>query len=273
MRAHLGHLSLHTARSSGLIGRGGTLKSSQCLTGVLPNSTDAQSLGVNSLLQGEPSPAALFHFPDGIRALFESALSSSSVTKRLGTPVTAVSNDGLLTFYGGQQQFDFVISSLRPEPAAAILSPPLSQALVTGHTGLVDLWIFNASVTQPGSVIGSKLLQPFIASSTSASLLDGSPSYVLRLDAGSPYVCVGAYVAANTTQASTTAGATSSLAAYGLDVSATVQYSRVQYPCILDNQPTYDAYGRVRLLGEAISGIGFLTALEFVPNKIAAWFG
>lgn len=225
------------------------------------------------MLQGGLIPASLFHLPNGIRELFEIALSSSSVVERLATPVTGISNDGLVTFYGGQQQFDFVISSLRPEPAAAILSPPLSQAFVTGLTGLVDLWIFNASVAEPASVTGSKLLQPFIAFSSSPSAPDGSPSYILRLDASSPYVCVGAYVTENTTQASTTARAISTLAAYGLNVSATTQYSRVQYPSGLANQPSLDAYGKVRLLGEAISSIGFQPALDFVPNRIAAWFG
>ncbi|KAK9834548.1 hypothetical protein WJX74_004294 [Apatococcus lobatus] len=244
--------------------------------GIAPSSATAQAAGIDSLLQGGPESTSLFHFPRGARVLFETAVASSSITLRLGVPVSAVSNDGLVTFYGGQQRFDYVISSLRPEPAAAILSAPLSQAFAPGQTGLVDLWIFNASVAQPTSAIGSQLLQPFIAArSTGVAGLaapgDGSPSYILRLDPGSPFVCAGAYVAPNTTQASTTNVVVSNMAAYGFNVASTVQYSRVQFPSTLPIQPALNSFGKVFLLGEAVSGIGIATALEYVPAQINAW--
>ena len=142
----------------------------------------------------------------------------------------------------------------------------------------MDLWIFNASVSQPTSAVGSQLQQAFIASVTVAGLMtpaDGKPSYILRLDGSSSYVSAGGYVAANVTGASSPAVATKTLAAYGFNVASVIQYSRVQYSSMLAAQPTYDKlkFGKKYVLGEAIAGLGVSNAFEYVPDRIDASFG
>ncbi len=195
----------------------------------------------------------------------------------LETPVTAVSNSGLVTFYGGQQQFDAVIVTVRPEPAAAILSPPLAEIFVGRHTGLVDVFIFNASLQQPTSALGKQLQLPFIGSSTVSggkpTPPDGTPSYIVRVDGDSPFVCVGSYVTPQISSTASKAVAIRSLTQYGFNVSSTVAYERIQYPSFLPTLPAADSFENVYLLGEAIAGIGITTALEYVPARINAWFG
>ena len=246
-------------------------------TGITANSPVAIQAGINGVLQGSPDTASQFHFPNGVHALFDAAVASSTITLRLETPVTAVSNSGLATFYGGQQQFDKVIVTVRPEPAAAILSPPLSNFFEGRQTGLVDVLIFDASVQQPASAVGQKLLLPFLGFSTVSggrpTPADGTPSYIARIDGNSPYVCAGGYVTSQVSRATSTAAAVKALTGYGFNVSSTVAYERIQYPSIIPGLPAADSFESVYLLGEAISGIGVATALEYVPNRINAWFG
>ena len=162
---------------------------------------------------------------------------------------------------------------MRPESAAYILAPSLHEIYIGGHTGLVDLWIFNASVSQPTSAVGSQLQQAFIASVTVAGLMtpaDGKPSYILRLDGSSSYVSAGGYVAANVTGASSPAVATKTLAAYGFNVASVIQYSRVQYSSMLAAQPTYDKlkFGKKYVLGEAIAGLGVSNAFDMCRTEL-----
>jgi len=227
------------------------------------------------LLQGDPTPAAFYHLPNGVRALFQAAVQSEGIDIQLGTPVTSVANDGTVTYEGGQQKFDSVIVSARPDAAAAMLAPPLVAVYEGAHTGLIDLWIFNATSLPNATSLADHLQMPFLGFVTDASGItsaDGTPAYIISLDDQAPIVCVGSYVTPNVSQAASTALATSTLQHYGLNVSSTVQYSRVQFSSSLADSPQLDHYGNVYLLGEAFSGIGIVTAIEYVPSKINEWF-
>lgn len=243
--------------------------------GINSTSPEAQAANLSSLLQGDPTPAAFYHLPNGVRALFQAAVQSEGIDIQLGTPVTSVANDGTVTYEGGQQKFDSVIVSARPAAAAAMLAPPLAAVYEGAHTGLIDLWIFNATSLPNATSLANHLQKPFLGFVTDASGItsaDGTPAYIIRLDDQAPIVCVGSYVTPNVSQAASTALATSTLQHYGLNVSSTVQYSRVQFSSSLADSPQLDHYGNVYLLGEAFSGIGIVTAIEYVPSKISEWF-
>ena len=74
------------------------------------------------------------------------------------------------------------------------------------------------------------------------------------------------------TKAQSRAVATSTLSHYGLNVSSVIEYSRVEFSSALADTPQMDQYESVYLLGEAFSGIGVVTALEYVPSRISEWF-
>lgn len=243
--------------------------------GISATSEQAQAANLTSLLQGDPTPTAFYHLPNGVRALFQAAVQSEGIDIQLETPVNSVANNGTVTYEGGQQNFDSVIVSVRPDAAAAMLPPPLSSVYEGAHTGLVDLWVFNATALQNSTGLASHLQTPFVGLVTDASSVtppDGSPAYIFRLDAELPVVCVGGYVLPTVTEAQSAAKASSTLLNYGLNVSSVIQYSRVQFSSSLPDSPQTDQYDSVYLLGEAFSGVGIVTALEYVPSKISEWF-
>lgn len=210
-----------------------------------------------------------------MRALFQAALQSDGLEIQLGTPVTSVANDGTVTYAGGQQKYDHVIVSARPGPAAAMLPPPLSDVYENAHTGLADTFILNATSLPNATNLNNHLETPFLGFVTVASDIppaDGSPSYIVKLDSQAPVVCVGSYVTPNVNKTESLAKASSALAHYGLNVSSVIEYSRVAYSSWLTETPQIDHHENVFLLGEVFSGIGIVTALEYVPDKINEWF-
>ncbi|KAL0049462.1 hypothetical protein WJX82_002998 [Trebouxia sp. C0006] len=50
------------------------------LQGINSTSPEAQAANVSMLLQGDPTPAAFYHLPNGVRALFQAAVQSAGVT-------------------------------------------------------------------------------------------------------------------------------------------------------------------------------------------------
>ena len=185
--------------------------------GINSTSPEAQAANVSMLLQGDPTPAAFYHLPNGVRALFQAAVLSKGIDIQLGTPVTSVANDGTVTYEGGQQKFDSVIVSARPAAAAAMLAPPLAAVYKGAHTGLIDLWIFNATTLPNATSLANHLQTPFLGFVTDASGItpaDGTPAYIIRLDDQAPIVCVGSYVTPNVSPAL----ATSTLQHYGLNM-------------------------------------------------------
>lgn len=236
---------------------------------------EAQAANLTDLLEGDPTPAAFYHLPNGVRALFDAAVKSEGINIQLGTPVTSVTNNGIVTYKGGQQKFDNVIVTARPAAARAMLTAPLKDVYTGAHTGLVDLWIFNATALDNVTDLADHLQTPFLGFVTDASHVtpaDGTPAYIIREDRDLPIVCAGGYVMPNVTEAQSTTVAKRALAHYGLNVSSVIEYSRVEFSSTLAASPQTDHYDNVYLLGEAFSGVGIVAALEYVPNKISEWF-
>ena len=51
-----------------------------------------------------------------------------------------------------------------------------------------------------------------------------------------------------------------------------IEYNRVEFSSALADTPQMDRHENVYLLGEVFSGIGIVTALEYVPSRISEWF-
>ena len=243
--------------------------------GINSTSPEAQAANLTALLQGDPTAAAFYHLPNGVRALFQAAVQSEGINIQFETPVVSVANNGTVAFEGGQQQFDKVVVSARPAAASAMLPLPLSNVYEGAHTGLIDLWIFNSTILPNATALADNLQTPFLGFVTDASGItpaDGTPAYIIKLDGESSVVCVGSYVTSNVTEAQSTATASRTLMNYGFNTSSVIQYSRVEFSSALADSPTTDQYDSIYLLGEAFSGIGLVTALEYVPSKIDEWF-
>ena len=151
----------------------------------------------------------------------------------LNSPVSSVSNNGTVTWgEEGSGVFDSVIVTVRPEAALEILSPPLQQVYEGGLTGLVDCWIFNATIL-PGAKLASELAGVFLTTVSQNDGLpdrDGTPTFIFRQDAESPLYAVVGYVTEFLTAAQSLARATAITTDYGLSISSTVAYQRIPFP-------------------------------------------
>ena len=241
-------------------------------------SEQANELGVSQLVQVDGTePTSFQYLPNGVRGLFEAALNAEGLTDSIlfNTPVLRVANDGLVTSEQGVQQYDAVIVTVRPEAAFAMLDPPLKQVYLGGVTGLVDTWIFNASIVA-GSKLAANLSQPFlttVSQNGSVPQRDGTPMFIIRQDDALPFYAVASYVDSTITRAQSLARASAVLLDFGLDIASTTAYQLIPFPSQLAQPAEIDQYGRVHLLGEALAGIGLDVALPYVATQMDSWFG
>ena len=246
------------------------------LTGITADSASAHGLGFQALLQGNSTSALFYKFPGGLQSLFDAVVQQEQLNVQLSTPVTAVTEDGVVTLSNGrQQQFDQVFVTIRPPSAAQILPPGPASAYKGAVTQARDVWIFEASV-MPDAPHRESLLGPFISFVTvnggQLGPATGHPSYILRLDGSSPYISAGAYVTPDVSEADSQETATQVMQQYGISVQSVVAHKRIAFPSKVAELPTEDAFGRIRLLGEAFSDVGLANALRYVPSRFAAWF-
>ena len=114
--------------------------------------SQAAQLGLGELLDHAPNEeiTSFLTLPNGVRGLFQAALETEGLFEHIkfNSPVSMVANDGTVTGPHGPDTFDHVIVTVRPEAAYNMLSPPLQQVYEGGETGLVDTWIFNATIVQ-----------------------------------------------------------------------------------------------------------------------------
>ena len=238
----------------------------------------AIELGVSQLVQDDGSePTSFQYLPNGVRGLFEAALDAEGLTESIlfNTPVSRVANDGTVTSEQGTQQYDAAIVTVRPEAAFAVLDPPLKQVYSGGVTGLVDTWVFNASILA-GSKLAANLSQPFlttVSQNGSVPERNGTPLFVVRQDATLPFYAVASYVDSSITKAQSLARASAVLLDFGLEIASTTAYQRIPFPSQLAEPAEIDQYGRVHLLGEALAGIGLDVALPYVATQMDSWFG
>lgn len=238
----------------------------------MPNSAEADNLGITGLLGDSAEPYTFFSLPQGVRALFEDMAQQEKLDIRLKMPIHKVAADGTVTWEGGEQRFDKVIVTVKPDSAVSMLPEELAAIYRQAHSGYNDAWLFNASFPASPLFEGS-----FIAESTVGGLtpsrLDGYPTYVLRLDGTSPWLSAGGYVAANVTQEESTAVAVEALEGYGFEIYDVKPYARVAFPAQLSFVPDIDHLGNIFLLGETLAGIGINTNVESANVKISQWFG
>lgn len=242
--------------------------------------TDAQAeeLGVSELLLNPgPKPTAFQYLPNGVRGLLEAAIEAEGLSGNilLDTPVLGVTNDGVVTWQGDSEQFDSVIVTVRPEAALDILPPPLQQVYEGGVTGLVDVWIFNATIL-PGAELTANLSDVFLTTVSQNGSLpdrDGTPTFIFRQDAASPFYSVGGYVTDSVTASQSLARASAVTTDYGLNISSTIAYQRIPFPSQLAQPAEMDNFEHVFLLGEALGGVGLDVGLPLVAACMETWFG
>lgn len=245
--------------------------------GIQSNSSAALQAGLSGLFEDDTNIAAFYTLPNGVHVLFQAALAQEPVDVLLNTAVTAVTADGTVVWADGHKHFDKVISAVPLEVAAAILPSQLGQTYEKGSASYVDLWIFNASVDASSEEAMNLLQEPFLALLTTDKgqpTPAGLPTYVYHAENGSSFYCAGSHVPADAGPNETVASAINTLLHYGIDVAGTVAHHRVQFPAVSGLPlPDLDSQGNVYVLSSALSGQGIATALDYVSNRLNAWFG
>lgn len=171
--------------------------------------------------------------------------------------------------------FDSVIVTVRPEAALETLSQPLQQVYEGGLTGLVDCWIFNATIL-PGAKLASELASVFLTTASQNGSLperDGTSTFIFRQDAASPLYAVAGYVTEFVTAAQSLARATAIMTDYSLSISSTVAYQRIPFPSQLTQPADIDHFEYVFLLGEALGGVGIDVGLPYIAAQMESWLG
>ena len=49
------------------------------VVGITSSNPEAQAANLTDLLQGDPTPTAFYHLPNGVRALFEAAVEAEGI--------------------------------------------------------------------------------------------------------------------------------------------------------------------------------------------------
>lgn len=260
--------------------------SSKCLRACLSDfarhagvtQSQAAQLGLGELLDQAPNEqvTSFLTLPNGVRGLFQTALETEGLLEHISfnSPVSMVGNDGTVTGPHGPSKFDHVIVTVRPEAAYNMLSPPLQQVYEGGATGLVDTWIFNATIVPdtPMAANLSGLLLTTISQNGSLPARDGTPLFLIRQDSDLPLYQVASYVTDQVTVAQSLKRATVVLQEMGLSVTYTVAHQRLPFPSQLAHSAELDNFESVYLLGEALAGIGLDVALPYVAERMGSWF-
>ena len=212
-----------------------------------------------------------------MRGLLQAAIIAEDLDRHIlfNTPVTSVTNEGAVTSTQGSLHYDAVVVTVRPEAAFAMLQPPLQQVYEGGKTGLVEPWIFNASIAA-GSPSAANLSDVFLAVVSQNSTLpprDGTPTFIIKEDPTLPFYAVAAYVDNTITPAQSLARAKAVLLDFGLDVQSTTATQRISFPSQLAQPADIVNHDHVYLLGEALAGIGLDVALPYVAAQMDTWFG
>lgn len=255
---------------------GGVFRSLFLSLGLSPAQLDR--LRVSEFVQDEgTAPTAFQYLPTGVRGLLQAAITAEDVARHIlfNTPVTRVKNEGMVTSTQGSQSYDAVIVTVRPEAAFAMLQPPLQQVYEGGRTGLVDTWIFNASIVT-GSPSTANLSDVFLAVTSQNGTLpprDGTPTFVIKEDPTLPFYAVAAYVNKFITPPQSLARAKSVLLDFGLDVASTTATQRIPFPSQLAQPAFIDNHDHVYLLGEVFAGVGLDVALPYIEAQMDTWFG
>lgn len=246
------------------------------VAGLSPAQLDR--LRVSEFVQDEgTAPTAFQYLPTGVRGLLQAAITAEDVARHIlfNTPVTRVKNEGMVTSTQGSQSYDAVIVTVRPEAAFAMLQPPLQQVYEGGRTGLVDTWIFNASIVT-GSPSTANLSDVFLAVTSQNGTLpprDGTPTFVIKEDPTLPFYAVAAYVNKFITPPQSLARTQSVLLDFGLDVASTTATQRIPFPSQLAQPAFIDNHDHVYLLGEVFAGVGLDVALPYIEAQMDSWFG
>ena len=245
--------------------------------GVTP--AQAAQLGLGEFLDHTPDEEVVSFFTptNGVRGLFQAAIQTVGLAADIhfNSPVSEVTNDGMVVGPFGNKQFDHVIVTVRPEAAFNMLSSPLKQVYEGGATGLVDTWVFNASIIPDTDLAAnlSGLLLTTLSQNGSLPARDGTPLFLIRQDADLPVYAVASYVMDSISVPQSLGRASAVLEEMGLNITSTIAHQRIPFPSQLAQPQEFDSYESVFLLGEALAGIGLDVALPYVADRMDSWFG